>query len=92
MSDTAAGRTFVVGIPGDISPQTRQQLDAAGIRWKGSYDVLRTGWEREIDTTPWMVRHVVQVAATDADAAVQHVADALGQSDLRAGMDATVAA
>ena len=92
MSDTSAARSFVVGIPGDISPEARLQLGAAGVQWKGSYDVLREGWEREPDTTPWMVRHVVEVAAENADAAVQQVADALGQSDHGAGMDAAVGA
>jgi hypothetical protein len=91
MSDSAAGRPFLVGIPGDISAEARLRLDAAGLRWRGSYDVLREQWERDIDSTPWTVRHVVQVAANDADAAVQQVADALGQSEARAGMEAAEA-
>ncbi len=91
MSDIAAGRTYVVGIPGDMSPEARLRLDAAGVRWRGRYDVLREGWEREPDGTPWIVRHVVQVAAADADSAVRQVADALGASEARAGMDAAAA-
>jgi hypothetical protein len=91
MSETTPGRTYVVGITGDISPEARVQLDASGMRWTGSYDVLREGWSPGTDTTPWMLRHVVQVMAGDADAAVQQVADALGRSDLRAGMEATEA-
>lgn len=79
-----AGRPYVVGISGDITRDERLQLEAAGFRWKGSYDVLREGWEREIDTTPWTTRHVVQVAAQDADAAVQQVTATLGRSDLAA--------
>lgn len=86
MSATA-GRAYVVGIPGDISPEERLRLDAAGFQWKGSYDVLREGWERDVDTTPWISRHVVQVAAGDPDAAVQQVADTLGRPDLRADID-----
>ena len=91
MSERTPGRTFVVGITGDMSPEARVQLDASGIRWTGSYDVLREGCNPGTDTTPWMLRHVVQVMAEDADAAVQRVADALGRSDSRAGMEATEA-
>ena len=91
MSELAAGRTFLVGFPGDISAEARLRLEAAGVRWKGSYDVLRERWERDIDTTPWTVRHVLQVAAHDADAAVQQVADALGQPELHVGMEAAEA-
>ncbi len=87
----AAGRTFLVGVPADMGAEARIRLGAAGIRWKGSYDVLRERWEREMDTTPWTVRHVVQVTADDADSAVQQVAEALGEPGLRTRMEAAEA-
>lgn len=78
MIDTS-GRTFVVGVPGELSEDERRQLDAAGVRWQGRYDVLREGWQGDSDTTPWISRQVVRVEAGDAASAARHVTDVLGR-------------
>lgn len=78
MTDTL-GRSFVVGIPGELSEDERRQLDAAGVRWQGSYEVLREGWQGDTDTTPWTTRHVVRVEAGDPGTAAEHVTELLGR-------------
>ena len=78
MTDTL-GRSFVVGIPGELSDDERRQLDAAGVRWQGRYDVLREGWQGDSDTTPWITRQVVRVEAGDPDTAARRVTDVLGR-------------
>jgi hypothetical protein len=75
----AMRRSFFVGVTDELSDDEHRRLDAAGVRWKGSYDVLREGWQDETDTTPWTTRHVVSVEAGDADAAVKQVVDVLGR-------------
>lgn len=85
MTNTA-GRSFVVGVPGELSDNELRQLNTAGVRWKGSYDSLREGWQGDSDTTPWTTRQVVDVEAGDPEAAVKQVADLLGRP---ASLDAT---
>ena len=78
MTDTL-GRTFVVGIPGELNEDERRQLDAAGVRWQGRYEVLREDWQADSDTTPWTTRQVVRVAAGDPESAARQVTDVLGR-------------
>ena len=78
MTDTS-GRSFVVGIPGELNDDERRQLHAAGVRWQGRYDVLRADWQGDSDTTPWVTRQVVRVEAGDPDSAARHVTDVLGR-------------
>lgn len=58
-----------------------RELEAAGIRWRGAYEVLRSGWSDDLDVTPWMTRNVLEVGADDAAAAKEHVATTLGRAD-----------
>lgn len=85
MTDTA-GRSFVVGVPGELSDDERRQLNASEVQWKGRYEVLRAGWQVDGDTTPWATRHVLNVQAEDPGAAVKRVTDVLGRP---ASLDAT---
>ena len=65
-----------------------RQLDAAGVRWSGSYDVLVEGWSDEIDLGPWQRRQGLRVNAPDAESAKDAVATALRRPDLVDEMDA----
>ena len=75
------GRRFLVGVPAEIPLPERRHLEAAGIRWRGAYEVLQAGWSDDMDARPWVTRNVLVVAADDHAAAKQHVAITFGRPD-----------
>ena len=63
-------------------------MEAAGIRWRGAFEMLRPGWSDDMDANPWTTRNVLEVGAGDAAAAREHVATTLGRADAAAELSA----
>ena len=77
-----------MGVPAEIPLRDPRELEAAGIRWRGAFEVLRDGWSDDMEVNPWLTRNVLEVGADDIAAAKEHVATTLGRAGAAGEMSA----